>query len=68
MLTNPAIMGWKMHKGNPVRDSEGAPVMFTMTPILTREEFDQVGALLTPKPTAEKAPERKDSGSLLLPR
>ncbi len=66
MLTNPALMGWKMHKGNPVRDVQGAPVMASETPILTREEFDQVGALLAPKPAAEKAPERKDSTALLL--
>ncbi len=66
MLACPAIMGWKMHKGNPVRDDQGAPVMATETPVLTREEFDQVGMLLAPKPTAEKAPRRKDSSALLL--
>ncbi|MEV4433312.1 recombinase family protein [Streptomyces sp. NPDC049585] len=66
MLKNPALLGWKMHKGNPVRDDHGNPVMATETPILTREEFDQVGALVTPKPTAEKAPRRKDSPALLL--
>ncbi|WP_246260134.1 recombinase family protein [Streptomyces typhae] len=66
MLTSPALMGWKMHKGNPVRDDQGAPVMATTAPILTREEFDQVGALLAPKRTEEKAPERKGSGALLL--
>ncbi|MFF4737978.1 recombinase family protein [Streptomyces sp. NPDC001262] len=66
ILTNPAIMGWKMHAGNPVRDDQGNPVMATKTPILTREEFDQVGTLLAPKPTAEKAPARPDSGALLL--
>lgn len=27
VLTSPALIGWKMHKGNPVRDSTGAPVM-----------------------------------------
>ncbi|WP_162890532.1 recombinase family protein [Streptomyces olivoreticuli] len=66
MLTNPALLGWKMHAGNPVRDDQGSPVMATETPILTREEFDQVSALLAPKPTAEKAPRRPDSSALLL--
>lgn len=61
MLTSPALLGWKMHQGNPVRDDQGAPVMAAETPILTREEFDQVGALLAPKPTAKRAPVRKDS-------
>ncbi|MEU1077426.1 MULTISPECIES: recombinase family protein [unclassified Streptomyces] len=66
MLTSPAIMGWKMHRGNPVRDDQGAPVLAAEKPILTREEFDQVGALLAPKPVAERPPVRKDSGALLL--
>ncbi|MER6048930.1 recombinase family protein [Streptomyces sp. NPDC001793] len=66
MLTSPALLGWKMHKGKPVRDDQGNPVMATETPIVTREEFDQIGALLAPKPTAEKAPTRKDSAALLL--
>ncbi|MEV6673543.1 recombinase family protein [Streptomyces sp. NPDC051162] len=66
MLTNPALLGWKMHQGNPVRDDQGNPVMATTAPILTREEFDQVAVLITPKPTAEKAPRRMDSPALLL--
>ncbi|WKK20972.1 recombinase family protein [Streptomyces olivoreticuli] len=66
MLTNPALLGWKMHKGAPVRDDQGNPVMAAETPILTRDEFDQVAVLLAPKPTAEKAPSRPDSGALLL--
>ncbi|WP_406507162.1 recombinase family protein [Streptomyces sp. NBC_00212] len=66
MLTSPALLGWKMHRGNPVRDDQGAPVLASETPILTREEFDRVGVLLTPKPVAKRPPVRKDSGSLLL--
>ncbi|MFE4023436.1 recombinase family protein [Streptomyces sp. NPDC059101] len=66
MLTSPALLGWKMHKGKPVRDDQGNPVMATETPIVTREEFDQIGALLAPKPTAKKAPTRRDSAALLL--
>ncbi|GAA0599832.1 recombinase family protein [Streptomyces crystallinus] len=66
MLTSPALLGWKVYQGKPVRDDQGAPIMAAETPILTREEFDQVGALLAPKPVAERAPVRKDSGALLL--
>ncbi|MGG2465099.1 recombinase family protein [Streptomyces sp. RGM 3693] len=66
MLTSPALLGWKMHAGKPVRDDQGNPAMATETPIVTREEFDQIGALLAPKPTSEKAPTRKDSAALLL--
>ncbi|MEI5102612.1 recombinase family protein [Streptomyces sp. PmtG] len=66
MLTNPALMGWEMHCGKPVRDDAGNPVMATTSPIFSREEFDQVAALLTPKPIEQKAPERKDSTALLL--
>ncbi|MFB7634372.1 recombinase family protein [Streptomyces sp. NPDC056149] len=66
MLTSPALLDWKLHNGKPVRDAQGNPVMATETPIVTREEFDQIGALLAPKPTAEKVPTRKDSTALLL--
>ncbi|WP_066938021.1 recombinase family protein [Streptomyces sp. NBRC 110611] len=66
MLTSPLLLGWKLHKGKPVRDDQGNPVMAAETPILTREEFDQISVLLAPKPTAETAPTRKDSTALLL--
>lgn len=46
LLTSPSLIGWKMHKGKPVRDSEGAPVMVTTTPVLSREEFDVIGKIL----------------------
>ncbi|MEU1823892.1 recombinase family protein [Streptomyces abikoensis] len=45
VLTSPALLGWKLHQGNPVRDSEGTPIMATEHPILTREEFDVIGKL-----------------------
>lgn len=45
LLTSPALLGWKLHGGKPVRDAEGAPIMVTETPILSREEFDAVGRL-----------------------
>ncbi|GGY25442.1 recombinase family protein [Streptomyces xanthochromogenes] len=66
MLTSAALMGWKVHQGKPVRDDQGAPVMTTTAPIMTREEFDQVHALVAPKPRSEGAPQREDSGALLL--
>ncbi|MFE9569253.1 recombinase family protein [Streptomyces sp. NPDC006692] len=66
MLSNPVLVGWKRHGGNPVRDDQGAPVMMTTEPILTREEFDQVSAFVAPKPRSEGAPQREDSGALLL--
>ncbi|WP_372411084.1 recombinase family protein [Streptomyces luteireticuli] len=67
MLRRETLLGWKMHQGKPVRDAEGNPVMITTTPVLTREEFDQIGALLAPKDGGQRrAPERKDSASLLL--
>ncbi|MFJ5846793.1 MULTISPECIES: recombinase family protein [unclassified Streptomyces] len=64
MLRNPTLLGWKMHKGRPVRDAEGDPIMSTETPIMTREEFDRIGALLDSR-SIENG-ERKDTDALLL--
>ncbi|MEU1018083.1 recombinase family protein [Streptomyces sp. NPDC005900] len=64
MLRNPTLLGWKMHKGHPVRDAAGDPIMSTETPIMTREEFDRIGALLDSRSIDN--PERKDTDSLLL--
>lgn len=66
MLKRESLLGWKMYQGAPVRDEQGNPVMATETPVLTREEFDQIGALLTPEPGTRRAPQRKDSTALLL--
>ncbi|WP_414169830.1 recombinase family protein [Streptoverticillium reticulum] len=66
MLKRESLLGWKMHQSAPVRDEQGNPVMATETPVLAREEFDQIGALLTPEPGTKRAPQRKDSTSLLL--
>ncbi|MEU8791548.1 recombinase family protein [Streptomyces sp. NPDC048643] len=65
MLTSEALLGWKMTKSGPVRDSEGVPVMATREPILTREEFDAVGALFTDNNDGTKW-FRTDSVALLL--
>ncbi|MFI6525022.1 recombinase family protein [Streptomyces uncialis] len=64
MLRNETLLGWKMHKGKPVRDAEGNPIMATESPILTREEFDRIGALLDSRSIDNG--ERKDTDALLL--
>ncbi|MFJ2132964.1 recombinase family protein [Streptomyces sp. NPDC087845] len=64
MLRNPTLLGWKMHKGRPVRDAEGDPIMSTETPVMTREEFDRIGALLDSRSIDNG--ERKDTDALLL--
>ncbi|MFJ3970775.1 recombinase family protein [Streptomyces parvus] len=64
LLRSPALLGWKMHQGNPVRDGEGRPIMVTADPILTRAEYDRVGALLDSRAIDNR--ERKDTNALLL--
>ncbi|MFE7467230.1 recombinase family protein [Streptomyces sp. NPDC057499] len=64
LLRNPALLGWKMHKGKPVRDAEGNPIMATGTPIMTRAEFDRVGAALDSRSIDNR--ERSDTNALLL--
>ncbi|MFB6908064.1 recombinase family protein [Streptomyces bacillaris] len=64
MLRNPVLLGWKMHKGKPVRDAEGNPVMATETPILSREEFDRIGAVLDARSIDNR--ERSDTDALQL--
>ncbi|MBH1938002.1 recombinase family protein [Streptomyces sp. AV19] len=65
LLRSPALLGWKMHDGKPVRDSEGAPIMSTAEPVLTRAEYDTVGALLDSR-ALDNSRERKDTNALLL--
>ncbi|MET8706539.1 recombinase family protein [Streptomyces californicus] len=64
MLRSPMLLGWKMHKGKPVRDAEGNPIMATETPILTRAEFDRIGAVLDSRSIDNR--ERTDTDALLL--
>ncbi|MFE4972489.1 recombinase family protein [Kitasatospora sp. NPDC056651] len=64
MLRSEALLGWKMHNDVPVRDDKGNPVMQTETPILTREEFDRIGAVLNGRSINNS--ERSDTDSLLL--
>ncbi|MFC8566267.1 recombinase family protein [Streptomyces sp. NPDC057245] len=64
LLRNPALLGWKTHEGKPVRDANGEPIMSTTEPILTREEFDAIGALLDSRKA--KPAVRRDTKALLL--
>ncbi|MGH4031075.1 recombinase family protein [Actinomycetota bacterium Odt1-20B] len=64
MLRSETLLGWKIHKGKPVRDAEGNPIMASETPIMTREEFDRIGALLNSR-SIENG-DRKDTDALLL--
>ncbi|WP_256260072.1 recombinase family protein [Streptomyces atratus] len=66
MLRSPTLIGWKMHDGNPVRDPEGRPVMLTENPILTRSEFDTIGALLDRLGNGGGPTARSDTHSMLL--
>lgn len=67
LITSERLLGWKMHGTNPVRDSEGRPVMATAEPILTRQELDTVRALLEARSIDNKnRPYRADSAALLL--
>ncbi|NEB57401.1 recombinase family protein [Streptomyces griseus] len=66
LLTSERMLGWKVTGGKPVRDSDGAPIMATTDPILTREEFDAVGALFAERSVGNKKVFRSDSVSLLL--
>ncbi len=64
MLRNETLLGWKMHKGRPVRDAEGNPITATTQPIMTREEFDRIGAVLDERSIDNG--DRKDTDALLL--
>ncbi|WP_199809816.1 recombinase family protein [Streptomyces sp. NRRL S-455] len=66
LLTSERLLGWKVTDDKPVRDSEGAPVMATAEPILTREEFDAIGAKLAERSVDNKKPDREDTVALLL--
>ncbi|MFF7990348.1 recombinase family protein [Kitasatospora xanthocidica] len=64
LLTSEKLLGWKLHKGRPVRDANGAPILSTREPILTREEFDQIGAILDHRST--NPVERRDTNAELM--
>jgi DNA invertase Pin-like site-specific DNA recombinase len=64
ILRSEAMLGWKLSGNVPVRDAAGTPVMATREPILTRAEFDAVGALLDTR-KAKGGATRKDTNALL---
>ncbi|WP_418961352.1 recombinase family protein [Streptomyces tritici] len=66
LLRNPVLIGWKMHRGKPVRTKSGEPVMITTAPILTREEFDRIGKVLDDRHHKVVFTARVDSRALLL--
>ncbi|MFI1765861.1 recombinase family protein [Streptomyces sp. NPDC020800] len=66
LLRSPALMGHIVHGGVPVRDSVGRPALASSTPVLTREEFDNVGALLDARKRNTAPPTRRDTNALLL--
>ncbi|MFF2993314.1 recombinase family protein [Streptomyces sp. NPDC057950] len=66
LLRSQTLMGQKVHKGAPVRDASGRPVKASTEPILTREEFDQIGELLAARSVNTRPATRSDTNALLL--
>ncbi|MET8125709.1 recombinase family protein [Streptomyces sp. NPDC005231] len=64
LVRSETLIGWKVAGGVPVRNSEGAPVMCTADPIMSRAEFDAVQTLL-PKQEGPRS-QRRDTKALLL--
>jgi site-specific DNA recombinase len=62
-LTHQSLLGYAMSNGQPVRDSDGSPVVRS-EPILTREVFDHVGAELAQRENRKEPTKR--SRALLL--
>jgi DNA invertase Pin-like site-specific DNA recombinase len=56
-LCNPRTMGVLLHNGEIVEDDEGEPVYITDEPILTREEWAEVTAVLTVRVGGPRAPQ-----------
>lgn len=56
VLTNPALAGMKVYRGETVTDEQGAPIKAAWEPICTAEHLSQVTeALAQRKPTRERA-------------
>ncbi|WP_329032857.1 recombinase family protein [Streptomyces sp. NBC_01725] len=65
ILTGPAMLGWKTYKGQIVRDLKtGVPALVTDEPILTRTEFDRIGAVFAERSITPV--DRKDTNAELL--
>ncbi|ALV38851.1 integrase [Streptomyces sp. CdTB01] len=66
LLTSERLLGWKLSGDKPVRDEHGNPVMATAEPILTREEFDAIGAVIAERSHGNRPADRVDTVALLL--
>ncbi|WP_262700560.1 MULTISPECIES: recombinase family protein [Streptomyces] len=64
VLRSPALMGYRIHQGKPVRDRDGNPVLIG-EPVLTREEFETLQDHLSTL-TPQKNRTRKDTRAMLL--
>ncbi|MET9617107.1 recombinase family protein [Kitasatospora indigofera] len=64
LLASENMIGWKTHRGNPVRKDDGSPVLMTAEPILTREEFDHINGILAKR--AKEPVQRRDTHALLM--
>lgn len=64
VLKAPTLLGYKVHQGRTVRTPEGDPVPMTREPILTRDEWDALQAVIKAK-SPDTAP-RRDSVDALL--
>ncbi|MFF4408130.1 recombinase family protein [Streptomyces sp. NPDC001404] len=63
LLRSPAMLGWKMHQGKPVRDAAGNPVLMSEAAIMERAEYDRVCKILDDRSIVRT--ERSDTDSLL---
>lgn len=64
VLRSPALMGYRLHQGKPVRDRDGNPVLIG-EPVLAREEFETLQDHLSTL-TPQKNRTRKDTQAMLL--
>jgi DNA invertase Pin-like site-specific DNA recombinase len=64
VTTNPALLGYQMHKGAPVRDGKGRPIL-AGPPIVDRDTFELVKTAVAASAAPERR-ERKDTNALLL--
>ncbi|MGP4002738.1 recombinase family protein [Streptomyces sp. 8N706] len=64
VLRSPALMGYRLHQGKPVRDRDGNPILIG-EPVLSREEFDVLQDHMNAL-TPQKNRTRKDTQAMLL--
>jgi hypothetical protein len=64
VLRSPALMGYRLHQGKPVRDRDGNPILIG-EPVLSGEEFDVLQDHMNAL-TPQKNRTRKDTRAMLL--